>query len=388
MLGTRRDEFSLPRGCHYLNCAYMSPLSRRVQMAGEASIRRGTVPTDIRAEDFFAGCDRVRRLFARLVHLPEPERVAIIPSVSYGISAAARNTSVQRGQNVVTVQHQFPSNVHVWRLKCESAGAEFRVVPRPGDRPNVGSAWSEAILEAIDGDTAVVALAPLHWTDGTPFELEAIGARSREVGAAFVVDGTQAVGAMRFDVRRIRPDVLICASYKWLTGPYSIGAAYYGPRYDDGEPLEETWMGRIGSDDFASLVEQSPGYRPAAARYDMGEAANFVLIPMFIAALEQLLEWGVENIQTYCRSLSDELVREMMGPEDPRMPARVGHLFGLRVPHGVEPAALQARLAERSVFVSVRGRSVRVSPHVYNDAADIDVLRSVLCECGILGSAA
>ena len=387
MLGTRREEYSLPPDCHYLNCAYMSPLSRRVQEAGEAGIRRAAAPAEIRPEDFFAGCDRVRMLFARLVGLQDPTRVAIVPSVSYGLSAAARNTPVQAGQNVVTVQDQFPSNVHPWRQRCESAGAEFRVVRRPADRPNSGTAWTEAILEAIDGDTAAVALGPLHWTDGTPFELGAIGDRSREMGAAFVVDGTQAVGAMPFDVRRVRPDALICAAYKWLTGPYSIGAAYFGPRYDDGVPLEETWMGRVGSEDFAGLVEQSDRYRPGAARYDMGEAANFVLIPMFIAALEQLLDWGVENIQAHCRALTGDLIRELAGREDPEA-ARVGHLFGLRVPAGVEPAVLQARLAQRGVFVSVRGRSVRVSPHVYNDAADIDALRSVLCECGVLTPAA
>ncbi len=388
MMGSRKGEFSLPANYHYLNSAYMSPLSRRVQAAGETGIRRAAVPADIQTEDFFSGCDRVRELFARLINASDPRRIAIIPSASYGLSAVARNTPVERGQNVVTVHHQFPSNVHVWRRSCESVGAELRIVRSPTDGPGGAKAWNEAILEAIDGDTAVVAQGVVHWTDGTPFDVEVIAARARDMGAAFILDATQAVGAMPFDVQRVRPDALICAAYKWLTGPYSIGAAYFGPRYDDGTPLEETWMGRVGSEDFAGLVEQSELYRPGALRYDMGEAANFILVPMFIEALEQLLEWGVENVQAYCRELTRGLIEEIVGEQDPGGPEPVGHLFGLHVPAGVDPEALRARLSARNVFVSVRGDAIRVAPHIFNDAADIEALRGVLAESGMLAPVA
>lgn len=388
MMGSRKGEFSLPANYHYLNSAYMSPLSRRVQAAGETGIRRAAVPADIQTEDFFSGCDRVRELFARLINASDPRRIAIIPSASYGLSAVARNTPLERGQNVVTVHHQFPSNVHVWRRSCESVGAELRIVRSPIDGPGGARAWNDAILEAIDGDTAVVAQGVVHWTDGTPFDVEVIAARARDMGAAFILDATQAVGAMPFDVQRVRPDALICAAYKWLTGPYSIGAAYFGPRYDDGTPLEETWMGRVGSEDFAGLVEQSELYRPGALRYDMGEAANFILVPMFIEALEQLLEWGVENIQAYCRELTRGLIEEIVGEQDPGGPEPVGHLFGLHVPSGVDPEALRARLSARNVFVSVRGDAIRVAPHIFNDAADIEALRGVLAESGMLAPVA
>jgi len=147
-------------------------------------------------------------------------------------------------------------------------------------------------------------------------------------------------------------------------------------------------MGRVGSEDFAGLVEQSELYRPGALRYDMGEAANFILIPMFIAALEQLLDWGVENIQAYCRGLTRGLIDEIVGERDPDAPEPVGHLFGLHVPAGVDPEALRERLSARKVFVSVRGDAIRVSPHIYNDASDIEALRAVLAECGMLAPVA
>ena len=375
-LACQRERFSLPPGEHYLNCAYMAPSSRRVMEAGIAAARSGGTPARLGPDDFFRGCDTVRALFAGLIGLDRPECVAVVPSVSYGLATVARNTVLEARQNVVTLEGQFPSNVHGWRALCDTSRAELRVVSPPTTGEGRTAAWNEAILEAIDGATAVVALGSVHWTDGTPFDLERIGARAREVGAAFVVDGTQSVGAAPFDVARVRPDALVCAGYKWLMGPYSIGVAYYGERYDAGSPLEETWMGREGSDDFSSLVRQGREYRPGAARYDMGEAANFVLIPMLIAALEQVLGWGVDNIAAYARGRRDELLGS------PRL-AAVGidvgepgsaHLFGLCLPPDRDPERVRARLASLGVHVSVRGPVVRVSPHVYNDAENLEAL--------------
>ena len=379
-LTCQKHRFSLPAGSHYLNCAYMSPLSKRVQDAGVAAVRREAVPTTIRPADFFTGCDEVRGLFARLVGLQDPTRIAIIPAASYGLATVARNTPVESGQNVVTLHEQFPSNVHVWRRVCANAGASMRTVQPPVAGPERTEAWNEAILNAIDGDTAVVALEPVHWTDGTRFDLERISERAREVGAAFVVDGTQSVGAEPFDVERIQPDALVCAAYKWLTGPYSIGTAYYGPRYDSGIPLEETWVGRADSHDFAGLVNQGEAYRAGAARYDVGETANFVLVPMLIAALEQLLEWGVRDIAAYVGSVTDSLFHdgrlEALGISAD--PPDTAHLFGLRLPSDADPKQVEAQLKELGVHVSVRGRVVRVSPHVYNNTEDTEALLRAL----------
>lgn len=370
MLECQKSAFSLPDDFHYLNCAFMSPMPWRVQEAGVAGIRRKGMPADIIPDDFFDDVDEARRLFAAIVHAPDAGRVAIIPSVSYGLSTVARNTPVERGQSVVTVLHQFPSNTHPWRRACEEAGARMVVVGPPSDGPDRTSAWNEAILTAINQDTAVVALAQVHWADGTPFDLARIGERVREVGAAFIIDGTQSVGALPFDVSELQPDALVCAAYKWLMGPYSIGAAYFGPRYDGGIPIEESWMTREESRDFAALVDQGDAYRSGAARYDVGETANFILIPMLIAALEQVLEWGVDRIDAYCRALSGQFF------------PGAGHLFGLRLPTEADPDQVKAHLQKRNVFVSVRGRAIRVSPYLYNDAADLEALRDALLEAG------
>ena len=378
MLTCQKHLFSLPDDVHYFNCAYMSPLARRVEAAGVAGMQRKRVPATITPTMFFDESNTARRLFAELVNA-EAQRIALIPAASYGIAMVAHNLDVQRGQNLVVMHEQFPSNIYTWRRLAQETGAALRTV-RPPEGPHRGERWNEHYIEAIDADTALVTLGAVHWADGTRFDLDAIGRRAREVGAAFVIDGTQSVGALPFDVQRLQPDALICAAYKWLLGPYSIGAAYLGPRFDDGVPLEENWIGRLGSERFGELVNYQEAYQPGALRYDVGERSNFILVPMMVAGLEQVLEWGPTPIQTYCEALTRDLLQEAQALdfviEDEAW--RSAHLFGVRVPEHLSMDRLGEELARRNVSVSVRGDAIRISPHLYNDDADIEALREAL----------
>lgn len=357
----------------------MGPLSEAVVQAGIAGMRRKCVPSTIRPRDFYGDGERVRPLFARLLGAPDPLRVAIIPAVSYGIATVARNTVVHAGQSIVLLEEQFPSNVHAWRRLADRENLTVRVIAAP-DSERRGQEWSAAVVDAIDSTTAVVALPHVHWTDGTRFDLETIGVKARAMGAALVIDATQSLGAMPFDFHAIRPDAVVCAGYKWLLGPYSIGLAWYGDRYNDGVPLEESWIAREESEDFRALVLYRDAYQPGALRYDVGEWSNFILLPMLIAALEQLREWSPEAIQAYCAGISREAIDGAMeqgfSVEDEKW--RGAHLFGMRAPRGLDIADLQKRLDERGVSVSLRGNAVRVSPHVYNEREDFDALMEVI----------
>jgi selenocysteine lyase/cysteine desulfurase len=222
----------------------------------------------------------------------------------------------------------------------------------------------------------------VHWTDGTRFDLVEIGRRCREVGAALVVDGTQSVGALPFDVREIRPDALIVAAYKWLLGPYSVGLGWFGPRFDGGIPLEETWIGRERSEDFQRLVDYREGYQPGAIRYDVAERSNFALVPMAVASLRLVSDWGPRRIQEYCRALTSGMLDEVaaLGFAVEEEGWRAGHLFGLRMPAGIHLTSLQEALARRRVVASLRGSALRLSPNVYNDASDVEALLDGLRE--------
>ena len=381
MLTCQKSHFALPLGLHYLNCAYMAPLAHRVRTAGIAGIDRRAAPQLIGPRDFFEESDLVRCLFSRIINSPDPNRIAIVPSVSYGLATVARNVRAAAGDNIVVLDEQFPSNVYTWRRLCAERGLTLRTVsPPPHQAGGRAGEWNARVLTAIDRRTAVVAVPQVHWTDGTLFDLEHIGQRARACHALFVVDGTQSVGAFPFDIQRIQPDALVCAGYKWLLGPYSTGLAYYGRVFDDGTPLEEGWITRRDSDVFADLVRYRDDYQGAAVRYDVGERSNFTLLPMLAAALELVLQWTVPAIQDYCRALTAEVTETLRerGYWIEEDTWRGSHLFGVRPPDTGHTAALSSRLSARQVTVSLRGDAIRVAPHLYNDGGDIRALFDAL----------
>jgi selenocysteine lyase/cysteine desulfurase len=372
-LESKRDLFEIPDDIVYLNCAYMSPQLRPAREVGEKTVSRKSRPWEITPDDFFDDAEEIRALFARLVG-GDADGVAIIPSVSYGISVAAANVPVREGEKIVILEDQFPSNVYAWGGLAERSGARLVTLPRPEDLD-----WTRALLEEIDTDTAVVAVPNCHWTDGSLVDLASVGESVREAGAALVVDAIQSLGAHPFDVSEVRPDFLVAASYKWLLGPYGVGYMYAGKEYREGKPIEHNWINRRGSQDFSQLVAYQDAFQPGARRYDVGERSNFALLPMAAEALRQLIDWGVENVSETIGTLTD-LVEERAGalgivtiPKE----SRARHMIGLMLGPDA-PDDLATRLTTHNVYVSVRGPSVRVSPHLYNTESDVYRLFDVL----------
>lgn len=356
----------------------MGPLPRVVEEAGVRGVVQKSTPWTMGPADFFETSDRVRAGFATLIG-GRAEDVAIHPSVSYAIATAAGNLHPPAGSRIVLLDEQFPGNVYAWRRLAEASGAEIVTVARPGSA-TPGAAWNEALLEAIDATTSIVTIPVVHWTDGTHYDVAAVGARAREVGAALVIDGTQSIGALPFSLDEVRPDMVVAAGYKWLLGPYSTALTWVGERFEGGVPLEEGWIAREGSEDFQGLVDYTDAYGPGAVRYDVGERSNFALLPALDAALGLVNDWGPDRIADYCRRLSAPLfdrARELgFGVEEDAW--RAPHLFGLRMPEGLELGELRDALSARHIHVSLRGSAMRVSPHLYNDEGDIAALVSAL----------
>src|ERR687890_562951 len=371
-LGSQSDLFEIPEDIVYLNCAYMSPQLRPAREAGEKAVSRKSRPWEITPDMFFEDAEEIRALFARLVG-GDADGVAIIPSVSYGISIAAANVPVREGEKIIILEDQFPSNVYAWGGLAEQSGARLVTLPRPEDLD-----WTRPLLEEIDPNTAVVAVPNCHWTDGSLVDLASVGESVREAGAALVVDAIQSLGAHPFDVSEVRPDFLVAASYKWLLGPYGVGYMYVGEEYREGKPIEHNWINRRGSQDFSRLVEYEDAFQPGTRRFDVGERSNFALLPMAIAALRQILDWGIENVSKTIGRLTDLVEKEAKECGIEAVPAekRARHIIGLGLgPEGPRaPEDLAARLASDNVFVSVRGGSIRVSPHLYNTERDVERL--------------
>ena len=378
MLKCQRDKFMLQRKYAYINCAYMSPLMKKVENAGRAGMKLKRKPYKITGDHFFHETKTLRLLFSELINANAPERCAIIPSVSYGMASVVNNLP-KKGE-IIVVEGQFPSNVYPW-LSLESEGYKIRIIETPKGIKK-GKEWNERIIAAINKKTVLVAIGHVHWADGTLFDLVGIRKKLDDVDGLLVIDGTQSVGALPFDCQVIKPDALIVAGYKWLMGPYSIGMAYYGPKFDGGRPIEQNWINRLNSDDFAGLVSYQPAYRDGASRYEVGEHSNFILVPMLIAAIKQLLNWKPEEIQLYCKNLFAEVLPNIeslgFGIEDEEY--RSAHLFGLQLPTNIDGANAMQIFKQRKVSVSLRGNAIRLSPHVYNDETDVRKLLSALEE--------
>ncbi|HEX4599376.1 MAG TPA: aminotransferase class V-fold PLP-dependent enzyme [Burkholderiaceae bacterium] len=376
-LPCQRHLFAIPRDVCYLNSAYMSPMPAPVRDAGAAGLARRATPWEIRAEDFFEPAEALRRQIGNLLNA-SPERIALVPNAANGIATVAKNLALQPGRQIVVLGEQFPSNMYSW-LGLADRSAHIKVVEAPTGAHR-GRKWNERLLAAIGPDTGLVAIEGAHWTDGTLFDLVAVGRRCREVGAWFVVDATQSIGIEPIDISVIQPDALVAHPYKSLLASYGLGFAYFSDRLAGGSPLEESWLMRRGSEDFARLVDYQQHYAPGMRRYDSSTRANLALVGMLSAALELFRDWQPPRVRAYCAHVSGRLkaCAQRAGYDAPQDGEHAAHIFGIRPPKGTDLQALRRALQDGHVYVSVRGDAIRVSPHVYNDQIDIDHFAQVL----------
>jgi selenocysteine lyase/cysteine desulfurase len=375
MLPCQRHLFDIPDDVAYLNCAYMSPLMKSALEAGTAGLARKAHPWEITSDKFFTGSEEFRGTAAQLIDA-SPDDIAIVPSASYGIATAARNLPISKGQSILVLEEQFPSHYYAWQRRAEEMGAQLKVVSWPRDEDQD---WTAAVLNALTEDVAIAALPNVQWTSGGRLDLVRIGEACRKIGAALVLDLTQSLGALPFSVRDVQPDFAVAASYKWLLGPYSIGLLYVAPERRSGRPLEENWIQRANARDFSSLILYTDDYDAGARRFDMGERSNFALLPAALRAMKQLLEWKVEQVSETVGALNHAIASaaQELGFSIPPDDLRAPHYLCLRRKTGFS-RELPEMLARERVFVSVRGTSIRVTPHVYNTTDDCRRLISCL----------
>lgn len=372
-LGAQRELFDVPAGIAYFNTANLSPQLHAVRAAGAVGLERRARPWTISPEDWFADVERLRALFGELVGA-DAEGVALVPATSYGFAVAARNLPLSPGDRVVVLAQEYPSGVYTWRAATRAAGAEIVTVER-----EPGQTWADAVLRVLDERVSVVSVPNVHWTDGALVDLAAVSARTHEIGARLVIDGSQSIGAMPLDVAALRPDFVVTVGYKWLLGPFGVGHLYVAEEHRDGEPVEQNWIAREDSQDFARLVDYRDGYQPGARRFDVGQRTKFELLPMAIAALEQLLAWQVPRVADALGRLTATIAAQVRELGLDSLPAgeRGPHLLGINLPESVRAEAL-ASMAEANCFAAVRGESLRIAPHLHITDDDVACLVSAL----------
>jgi selenocysteine lyase/cysteine desulfurase len=381
MIEDLRSAFAVPGDVAYFNTASLSPALHSVLDAGAAALERRARPWTVTAPDWF---DEVEQLRSRVAVLfgdaGEPgdpgAGVALVPATSYGFATAARNLPLRAGEVVVVLAEEYPSGIYTWRRHAARSGARIVTATRAG-----GQEWAdvvEAVLDTTGERTAVVSVPQVHWTDGAWVDLDRVAARAHALGAALVVDASQSLGVVPCDVTALRPDFVVAVGYKWLLGPFGRGYLWVAPRHREGEPLEENWIGRAGSEDFARLVDYRDEYQPGARRFDQGQRTAFELTPMALAAVGQVLDWGVDAIAAHVEAITTSIVDRVrdLGLDPPA--GRHGpHMVGLPLPERARGTVVGA-LAERGVHAAVRGEVLRVSSYRHVTGADVDRLVDAL----------
>lgn len=341
--------------------------------AGDAALARVAEPWTIASEDWFTDVERLRGMFAELVDA-DADGVALVPATSYGMAVAAANLDAGPGERVIVLDEEYPSGIYTWSAFARHTGAELHTVRRER-----GQSWTEAILADLDERARIVSVPNVHWTNGALVDLPAVAERVHELDAALVLDLSQSAGAMAIDVGELRPDFAVSVGYKWLLGPFALGYLYVDERHRAGEPIEHNWIVRAGAQDFARLVDYTDELQPGARRFDVGERTNFTLVPMAIAALDQILDWRVARIGSALAETTAAIERRAAERDLEAVPAadRGPHMIGIELPGSV-PEGLGRELAARGVHVGIRSSWMRVAPHLHTADGDRDRLFEAL----------
>jgi len=379
MLKNQKHLFSLSDDIHYLNCAYKAPLLKASEAGVIEALKQEYDPIGFTTDTFFDDVDHIKTLFGKLIHC-DANQVAIIPSTSYGFASVLNNIPYKQGQHVLTVENEFPSDFYSIQRWCDTYNSEIKIIKPDAGLDHIGENWNAKLIDAINEDTAIVNISSVHWMTGLRFDLEAIGKKCKSVDAKFIVDGTQSVGALPMDIEKYHIDALICASYKWLIGPYSMGLMYISSEFNNGIPLEESWMNRSNAKDFRNLTNYTTSYTSGAGRYNVGETSNFISMPILKAGLEQVLQWTPQGIQTYNKQLIQPLrdYLKKLGVQFENDVYFSNHIIGVKLPDSINIEKLTENLAKYNVYLSVRGTSLRISINVFNTPKDIERLIKVI----------
>jgi selenocysteine lyase/cysteine desulfurase len=366
LLRLRDQEFPVTRECVYLNHAGVGPLSRRA--AERMAMLAATVSRsgDRLWADRMEEVERVRGLAARMLGAREAREVAFVENTSTALSLVAEGLDWKPGDNVVGAALEFPSNVYPW-MSLAARGVEYRRAEEREGRIDPGE-----LFALIDSRTRMVALSWVQYASGFRSDLERIGRACRELGILFVVDVIQGLGALGLDVEADFVDVAAASAHKWLLGPEGIALLYVSDRVVERlRPLRSGW--RSVRDPF-QWTDFDLTWGDGAKRFESGTLNVYGILALG-GSLEVLLEIGAGEIEPRVLALANLAARGLANLDFKVVSSRHRQeTSGIvtAVPSGRTADELVKRLNERGVVVAARAGRLRIAPHFYNTADEIE----------------
>lgn len=383
MLPSQRHLFDMPREVSYLNAAAWSPLPLPSVEAGQIGAARKARPWELADSFQEQQIERARTAAAAIINA-EPSDIALISSVGYGVSTAAKILNLPRDSRILVLDRDHTSPVLEWMSRAQEMDFRIETVT-PGANHGWTGALEEALAQAGKPPVALVSISSIHWSDGGLIDLDRVQAALRPHGGKLLVDATHGAGVVDLDVSALDPDFVIFPTYKWLLGPYGRAFLYVAKRHQTGMPLEQTSYGRKRVQATDDTYFTDLDYVESARRYDMGERDFFVSLDVAATSMELLLHWGMQPIRARLSMLTDTLEAGLKANGVPvewlQRDLRAPNILSIGFPNGM-PEGLPERLAERGVYAAARLGRLRISPHVYNDEEDcarcVDALRELL----------
>ncbi|HEY4564966.1 MAG TPA: aminotransferase class V-fold PLP-dependent enzyme [Thermoanaerobaculia bacterium] len=366
LLRLRDEQLPVTRECVYLNHAGVGPLTRRAtarmaEMAGNTSLAG-----DRLWQERIDEADRVRGLAARLLGARAPHEVAFVENTSTALSLVAEGLDWRPGDNVVGAAFEFPSNVYPW-MSLAARGVEYRQAEERDGRID-----PEELLSLIDDRTRMLALSWVQYASGFRSDLARLGAACRERDVLFVVDVIQGLGALALDVEQAQVDVAAASAHKWLLGPEGIGLLYVSDRVVERlRPVRSGWR---SVRDRLQWTDYDLTWSEGAGRFESG-TLNVYGIAALGGSLEILLEVGAAEIEARVLALTSLAARGLadlgMAVVSSRCRGETSSIV-TAVPAGRTAGDLVRDLNGRDVVVAARAGRLRIAPHFYNTAEEIE----------------
>jgi len=370
-----RQEFSDFSPLVYLDCAYQGPFPRVTVERLQQAIDLKSHPDRLKAPEYFRLPERVRARLARLTGA-EAGEITITNSATQGIGIAAAGLELGAGDEVVVASSNFPSNLFTW-LHLRRKGVTVKVI-----HPVGGEVTPDQVAAELTPRTRVLALDWVDYSTGYRIDLTAFGSLIHDRGGIFVVDGSQGVGANDLNLHALPVDVMACAAYKWLLGPYGTGFAYVARELLAKLDLPViNWYSVEGAEDFDSLPTEQFRLIHDARVFDAGETGNFINLHGLEASLELVEGVTIGTVNAHCRRLLRRLEEGLCvrgyilsAGSSPRHESTI---LGFHALTHRATAELHQKLSANHIAVSLRQGMIRVSPYLYNDEADIDRLLEI-----------
>jgi kynureninase len=338
-LAFARDRFRLPEGVIYLDGNSLGALPKAAPAALARTAERQWGEDLIASWNRHGWIDWPARIAAKLAPIvgAKPNELLIADSTSVSLfKLLAAEARARPGRTtILSQQANFPTDLYVAQGLADMLGLEVKAVP------------AEAVLNAIDEDTAVVTLTHVDYRSAGIHDMRAINVAAHEAGALTVWDLSHSAGAIELDLDGCGCDLAVGCGYKYLNGGPGAPAFIYVAERLQGEltnPLQG-WMGH--AEPFAFVDDYRPG--EGIARFLTG-TPSILAMAALEAGIDTFDGIAMASLAAKSRKLSKLFIDEVEGRcgsqvrlASPRDPAKRGSHVVFAHPEGY--AVMQALIA-------------------------------------------